>query len=101
MVSDGIACKVSLHILKYLAYGRNIYPRPLPHPLFSLTTSHISPVSSFLPSLLSYSRFLALAISHPTTGVAMVLFNDLSSGSSDDDDSFTTLVCLSLLSLGL
>lgn len=73
-------------------------PLPLPHPLFSPTTSHISPVSSFLPSLLSYSRFLALAVSHPTAGVAMVFFKDLSSGSSSDDDSFTTRVCLSSLS---
>ena len=73
-------------------------PSPLPHPLFSPTTSHISPVSSFLPSLLSYSRFLALAVSHPTAGVAMVFFKDLSSGSSSGDDSFTTRVCLSSLS---
>src|SRR3989337_448834 len=36
-----------------------------------------------LPSLPSYSRFLALAVSHPTTAVAMVFFNDLSSGSFD------------------
>lgn len=73
-------------------------PSPFPHPLFSLTTSHISPVSSFLPSLLSYSRFLALAVSHPTAGVAMVFFKDLSSGSSSGDYSFTTRVCLSSLS---
>lgn len=73
-------------------------PFPLPHPLFSPTTSHISPVSSFLPSLLSYSRFLALAVSHPTAGVAMVFFKDLSSGSSSGDYSFTTRVCLSSLS---
>src|SRR3989337_1032118 len=77
-------------------------PAPLPHPLFSPTTSHISPVSSFLPSFLSYRRFLtcflALAVSHPTAGVAMVFFIDLSSGSSSDDDSFTTRVCLSSLS---
>ena len=73
-------------------------PATLPHPLFSPTTSHISPVSSFLPSLLSYSRFLALAVSHPTAGVAMVFFKDLSSGSSSGDDSFTTRVCLSSLS---
>ena len=82
----------------FLAYRQNIYPRPLPHPLFSPTTSHISPVSSFLPSLLSYSRFLALAVSHPTVRVAMVFFKDLSSGSSSGDDSFTTPVCLSSLS---
>lgn len=73
-------------------------PAHLPHPLFCLTTSHISPVSSFLPSLLSYSRFLALAVSHPTAGVAMVFFKDLSSGSSSGDYSFTTRVCLSSLS---
>ena len=56
----------------------------------------------FPPSFLSYSHFLAcflaLAVSYPTTGVAMVFFNDLSSGSSDDDESFTTQVCLSSLS---
>ena len=98
--SGGTARKVSLHISKILAYRQNIYPRPspLPHPLFSPTTSHISPVSSFLPSLLSYSRFLALAVSHPTAGVAMVFFKDLSSGSSSGDYSFTTRVCLSSLS---
>ena len=72
-------------------------PKYLPRPLFSPTASHISPVSSFLPSLLSYSRFLALAVSHPTAGVTMVFFNDLSSGSSSDGDS-TTRVCLSSLS---
>ena len=96
--SGGTARKVSLHISKILAYRQNIYPCPLPHPLFSPTTSHISPVSSFLPSFLSYSRFLALAVSHPTAGVAMVFFKDLSSGSSSGDDSFTTRVCLSSLS---
>ena len=99
--SGGTACKVSLHISKILAYRQNIYsrpPSPLPHPLFSPTTSHISPVSSFLPSLLSYSRFLALAVSHPTAGVAMVFFKDLSSGSSSSEDSFTIWVCLSSLS---
>ena len=53
---------------------------PLPHPLFSLTKSHISPVSSFLPSLLRYSRSLTLTVSHPTIGVAMVFFKDISSG---------------------
>ena len=52
----------------------------------------------FPPSLLSYSRFLALAISHPTAGVAMVFFKDISSGSSSGDYSFTTRVCLSSLS---
>ena len=82
----------------FLAYHKNIYLRPtLPHPLFSPTTSHISPVSSFL----SYSRFLAcflaLTVSHPTVEVAMVFFKDLSSGSSFEDDS-TTRVCLSSLS---
>ena len=98
--SGGTARKVSLHISKILAYHQNIYPRPLLpcHPLFSPTTSHISPVSSFLPSLLSYSRFLALAVSHPTARIAMVFFKDLSSGSSFGDDSFTTRVCLSSLS---
>ena len=94
--SGGTACKVSLHISKILAYRQNIYP--LPHPLFSPTTSHISPVSSFLPSLLSYSRFLTLAVSHPTAGVAMVFFKDISHGSSSSDYSFTTRVCLSSLS---
>ena len=97
--SGGTTRKVSLHISKILAYRQNIYPAPfpgspLPHPLFSPTTSHISLVSSFL----SYSRFLALAVSHPTAGVAMVFFKDLSSGSSSGDDSFTTRVCLSSLS---
>jgi hypothetical protein len=96
MVSGGTARKVSLHILKFLAYRRNIYP--LSHLLFSPTTSHISPVSTFLPSFLSYSRFLTLAVSHPTAGVAMVFFNDLSCGSSSSDESFTTRVCLSSLS---
>ena len=97
MVSDGTARKVPLHILKFLAYRRNIYPPP-PHPIFSPTTSHISPVSSFLPSFLSYSRFLALAVSHPTARVAIVFFKDLSRGSSSGDYSFTTRVCLSSLS---
>ena len=53
----------------------------------------------FLPSFLSYSRFLALTISHPTAEVTMVFFKDLSSGSSSGDYSFTTRVCLSSLSL--
>ena len=84
---DGIAHKVSLHISKILAYRQNIYPAPPPFPhLFSPITSHISPISSFL----SYSRFLALVVSHPTAGVTMVFFKDLSSGFSSDDDSFTT-----------
>ena len=96
--SGGTTRKVFLHISKILAYRQNIYPRPLPHPLFSPTTSHISPVSSFLPSLLSYSHFLALAVSHPTTGGGMVFFKDLFSGSSSDDDSFTIRVCPSSLS---
>ena len=73
-------------------------PFPLPHPLFLPTTNHISYVSPFLPSFLSYSRFLALAVSHPTAGVAMVFFKDLSGGSSSGDDSFTSRVCLSSLS---
>ena len=74
-------------------------PAPLPHPLFSRpqVTFPLFP-PSFLPSLLSYSRFLALAVSHPTAGVAMVFFKDLSSSSSSGDDSFTTRVCLSSLS---
>ena len=100
--SGGTAHEVSLHISKMLAYRQNIYPSLLPHPLFFPTTGHISPVSSFLPSFLSYSRFvacfLALAVSHPTAGVAMVFFKDLSSGSSSSDDSFSTQVCLSSLS---
>ena len=95
--SGGTARKVSLHISKILAYRQNIYPRPPSPPLFSPTTSHISPVCSFLPSFLSYSRFLALLVSHPTTGVAMVFFKDISSGSSSGDYSFTTRVCLSSL----
>src|SRR5215216_3850364 len=72
---------------------------PLPHPLSPQpqVTFPLLP-SSFLPSFLSYSRFLALAVSHPTAGVAMVIFKDLSSGSSSGDDSFTTRVCLSSLS---
>ena len=94
--SGSTACNVSLHISKNLAYRRNIYPPP--HPLSPTTTSHISPVSSFLPSFLSYSRFLALAISHPTAGVAMVFFKDISNRSSSGDYSFTTRVCLSSLS---
>ena len=101
---------------KFLACGEKVRPSSVvtnhlldviqtlsrSHPIFSPTTSHISHVSSFLPSflpsLLSYSRFLALAVSHPTAGVAMVFFKDLSSGSSFSDYSFTTRVCLSSLS---
>ena len=96
--SGGTVRKVSLHIYKILAYCQNIYPRPLPHPLFFPTTSHISPISSFLPSLLRHSGFHALAVSHPTVGVAMVFFKDLSTGTSSGDDSFITRVCLSSLS---
>ena len=77
-------------------------PSPSPSPFLSDHRSHLSYFP--LPSFLSYSRFLAcflaLAVSHPTAGVAMVFFNDLSSGSSSSD-SFTTRVCLSSLSLGL
>ena len=93
--SGGTARKVSLHISNFLAYRRNIYPPFLP--------DHKSHFPYFLlHSFLSYSRFLAcflaLAVSHPTAGVAMVFFKDLSSGSSSGDDSFTTRVCLSSLS---
>ena len=71
-------------------------PPPSPSPFLP---DHKSRFLYFLlPSLLSYSRFLALAVSHPTAGVAMVFFKDLSSGSSSGDDSFTTRVCLSSLS---
>ena len=49
--SSGTARKVSLHISKILAYRQNIYPRPL----LSQTTSHISPVSSFLPNFIAAS----------------------------------------------
>ena len=79
-------------------------PPPFPTP-FSPRPQVTFPLfpPSFLPSFLSYSRFLAcflaLAILHPTPGVAMVFFNDLSSGSSSDNDSFITRVCLSYLSL--
>ena len=78
-------------------------PSPFPTP-FSPRPQVTFPLfpPSFLPSFLSYSRFLAcflaLAVSHPTAGVAMVFFKDLSSGSSSGDDSFTTRVCLSSLS---
>ena len=90
--SGGTARKVSLHILKFLAYRQNIYPTPF-------LPDHKSHFPCFLlPSLLSYSRFLALAVSHPTAGVAMVFFKDISSGSSSGDYSFTTWVCLSSLS---
>ena len=95
--SGGTARKVSLHISKILAYRQNIYPRPPSPPPF--LPDHKSHFPCFLlPSFLSYSRFLALAVSHPTVGVAMVFFKDLSSGSSSGDDSFTTRVCLSSLS---
>ena len=97
--SGGTARKVSLHISKILAYRQNIYPRPFPTP-FSPRPQVTFPLfpPSFLPSLLSYSRFLALAVSHPTVGVAMVFFKDICSGSSSSDYSFTTRVCLSSLS---
>ena len=97
--SGGTARKVSLHISKILAYRQNIYPRPLPPSPPPFLPDHKSHFPCFLlPSFLSYSRFLALAVSHPTAGVAMVFFKDLSSGSSSGDDSFTTRVCLSSLS---
>ena len=100
--SSGTARKVSLHISKILAYRQNIYPRPFPTP-FSPRPQVTFPLfpPSFLLSFLSYSHFLALTVSHPTVGVVMVFFNDLSSGSSSGDNSFTTRVCLSSLSLGL
>ena len=95
--SGGTARKVSLHISKILAYRQNIYPHPPSPPPF--LPDHKSHFPCFLlPSLLSYSRFLALAVSHPTAGVAMVFFKDISSGSSSGDYSFTTRVCLSSLS---
>ena len=102
MVSGGTARQVSLQLPNFLAYCLTLPASP---PLFSLNTSHISPVSSFLPSFLSYNRFLAcflaLAVSHPTAGGAMVFFKDLSSGSSSGDYSFTTRVCLSSLSCAM
>ena len=60
---------------------------PLPPSTPPFLPDHKSHFPCFLlPSFLSYRRslacFLALAISHPTTGVAMVFFKDLSSGSS-------------------
>ena len=96
--SDGTARKVSVHISIILAYRQNIHPRllpPFPTP-FSPRPQVTFPL--FPPSFLSYSRFLALIVSHPTIGVTMVFFNDLSNGSSSNDDSFTTHVCLSSLS---
>ena len=97
--SGGTARKVSLHISKFLAYRQNIYPCSLPSSPPPFLPNHKPHSSCFLlPSFLSYSRFLALAVSHPTAGVAMVFFKDLSSGSSSHDDSFTTRVCLSSLS---
>ena len=95
MVSGSTVRKVSLHISKFLAYCRNIYP-----PLFLIPFSPRPQVTFplFPPSFLSYSRFLALAVLHPTAGVAMVFFKDLSTSSSSGDDSFTTRVCLSSLS---
>ena len=97
--SGGTARKVSLHISKILAYCQNIYPHPPSRPPF--LPNHKSHFPCFLlPSLLSYSRFLALAVLHPTAWVAMVFFKDLSSGSSSGDYSSTEL-CLSSLSLKL
>ena len=74
-------------------------PAPFPTP-FSPRPQLTFPLfpPSFLPSFLSYSRFLALAVSHPIAGVAMVFFKDLSSCSSSSSSSFTTRVCLSSLS---
>ena len=94
--SGGTARKVSLHIFKILAYHQNIYPAPLPTPFSSRpqVTFPLYPPSC-LPSFLSYSRFLALAVSHPTIGVAMVFFKDISSGSSSGGYYFNTRVCLS------
>ena len=98
-------CPTAPHA-KFPSTFRNFWPTaeistlPLPIPFSSrpLVTFPCFP----LPSFLSYNRFLAcflaLTVSHPTTGVAMVFFKDLSSGSSSNDDSFTTRVCLSSLS---
>ena len=99
----GTACKVSLHISKILAYRQISTPAPFPPSPPPFLPDHRSHFPCFLlPSFLSYSRFLAcflaLAVSHPTAGVAMVFFKDLSSGSSSGDYSFTTQVCLSSLS---
>ena len=97
MVSGGTGRKVSLHILKFLAYLQNIYPHPPSPPPF--LRDHKSHFPCFLlPSLLSYIRFLALVVSHPTAGVTMVFFKDISNGSFSGDYSFTTRVCLSSLS---
>ena len=99
MVFDGTARKVSLHISKFLVYHQNIY-LPSPPPFVPDHKSHFP--CFLLPSFLSYSRFLAcflaLAVSHPTAGVAMVFFKDLSSGSSSGDDFFTTRVWVYSLS---
>jgi hypothetical protein len=92
MVSGGTARKVSLHISKILAYGRNICP--LAHPRVSPTPRHSSPGVGGGASFLTYSRFLAcvlaLAGAHPPAEVALVFVNDVSSGSSSDDEFFTT-----------
>ena len=97
------ARKVSLHISKIWATAKISTPPcfpPSPPPFLPDHKSHFP--CFLLPSFLSYSRFLgcflALAVSHPTAGVAMVFFKDLSSGSSSGDYSFTTRVCLSSLS---
>ena len=88
----------SLKRFQIFGFRGNIY---LPAPS-SLPKATFPPFPPSFPSFLSYSRFLAcflaLAVSHPTAGVAMVFFNDLPSGSSFDDDSFTTRVCLCSLS---
>ena len=70
---------------------------PSPPPFLPDHKSHFP--CFLLPSFLAnYSHFLALAVSHPTVGVDMVFFKDISSGSSSGDYSFTTRVCLSSLS---
>lgn len=80
------------------------YLPPSPPPFLPDDKSHFPcfPLPSFLPYFLNYSRFLAcslaLAVSHPTVGVAIVFFKDLSSCSSSSDDSLITRVCLSSLS---
>ena len=86
---------------KFPSTCRNFWPTaeistPSPTPFLPDHKSHFPFFP--LPSFLSYSRFLALTVSHPTAGVAMVFFKDLSSGSSSGDYSFTTRVCLSSLS---
>src|SRR5215216_130562 len=65
--SGGTARKFSLHISKILAYRQNIYPRPPPPSPPPFLPDHKSHFACFLlPSFLSYSRFLALTVLHPT-----------------------------------